>query len=305
MDEIATVFDVDRIKRMHASRSQTIRSLLDPEAAAQKDVSTRPSALDYAILHHFLEGAELAARATEHDRFSWYRTNAEANHPEWFTETACGPRVLLSPNLATLPRSAISETPYVLLGPDTRPASAPLRELCAAAFATATDTAFGELLTGHAAVVCLLRNKELGDTLDSWTISRLPGTVFVDHVNEPAVLARDLIHEAGHNWLNDALASCGVKIPAEAKFFSPWKKTARPAFGFIHACWAFPLTMIYTARALDRTSGNIRGFLRAYLSQQRELLQTTAGDHARALDLITDDELRHRLDLVHRSARTL
>ena len=38
---------------------------------------------------------------------------------------------------------------------------------------------------------------------DSWTISRLSGIVFTDHIADPLILARDLIHEAGHVWLKD------------------------------------------------------------------------------------------------------
>lgn len=306
MDELATVFALDRIQRLHESRTRTIFSLLQPgNHQTLQALAAEQSGLAYAVAHHLLEGAETAARFGEQDTFFWYRATVSADHAEWCTMTASGPRIILSPDLSTLPRSAISETPYVLLGPDTAPAPSGLCDLGDTAFATAAEAGFGALVTGHAAVVCLLRHKHLGDTLDSWTISRLPGTIFTDHVHDPTVLARDLIHEAGHNWLNDALPACGVKIPADAEFFSPWKKTTRPAFGFLHACWAFPLTMLYTARVLDRVSGPVRAFLAAYLAQQRELLATTTDDHTRALDLIGDGDLRHRLCTAHRAARDL
>ncbi|MFJ8982748.1 hypothetical protein [Streptomyces sp. NPDC102282] len=101
-----------------------------------------------------------------------------------------------------------------------------LQKLTAAAYTTGSEAGFAEPLANYAVVTCLLRYKPLGDTLVSWTITHLPGTVFSDYTNEPAVFARDLIHEAGHNWLY------------------PWRKTKRPAFGFLHACWSFedPLT---------------------------------------------------------------
>lgn len=306
VDELGTVFTLDRIQRLRESRTRKIYSLLQPEDHQMPRVpAAEQNGLGYAVAHHFLEGAEAAARAGDQDTFAWYRASVTADRTEWYTTTTAGPRIILSPDLSSLPRSAISETPYVLLGPGTTAAPAMVRDLSAIAFATAAETGFAALLTDHAAVVCLLRHKQLGDTLDSWTISRLPGTIFTDHVNEPAVLARDLIHEAGHNWLNDALAACSVKIPADAAFFSPWKKTTRPAFGFLHACWAFPLTMLYSARMLERVSGPVRIFLTAYLAQQCELLAATTDDHARALGLISDDALQHRLDTVHRAARDL
>lgn len=127
----------------------------------------------------------------------------------------------------------------------------------------------------------------------------------MEHVDDPVVLARDLIHEAGHNWLNDALAATGCKISDAAHFHSPWKQTMRPAFGFLHACWAFPLTMLFTAHALNSTAGDLHRFLTAYLDQQRSLLADTAPDHARALELISDDGLRDRLAAAHRQALAL
>jgi HEXXH motif-containing protein len=171
--------------------------------------------------------------------------------------------------------------------------------------ATAVDAHFGTLLVGHAAIVCLLRCKKLGATLDSWTISRLPGTIFTDHTGEAAILARDLIHEAGHNWLNDALAALEIKLDPEKSFFSPWKHTNRPAFGFLHACWAFPLTMIFAASVLDRLTERVREYLSVYLRQQVEALASTAEDHARALALIPDTDLRDRLQTVYRAALAL
>ncbi|MGH3868835.1 MAG: aKG-HExxH-type peptide beta-hydroxylase [Pseudonocardiaceae bacterium] len=307
MDELATVFTLDRIQRLHESRTHKIYSLLRPNDHQIPRVPTaEQSGLGYAVAHHFLEGAEAAAREGDQDTFTWYPANVVADRTEWYTATAVGQRIILSPDLPSLPSSVISETPYVLLGPDTTPAPAELRDRSAVAFATAADMGFAALVAGHATVVCLLRHRKRGDTLNSWTISRLPGTIFTDHVGEPAILARDLIHEAGHNWLNDALASGGVKISTnDAEFFSPWKNTVRPAFGFLHACWAFPLTMIYSARVLDRVSVSVRTFLTGYLAQQRELLAVTTDDHARALALIHDDDVRHRLDTVHRAARDL
>jgi HEXXH motif-containing protein len=261
-----------------------------------------PEATEYALSHHVLEGAEAAARSRDSAAFDWYATHPDANALALSTPTTAGPRVILAPDLARLPRSAISETPYYVLGPDTAAAPRELQDLADTAFTTAAETGFTDLLAAHAVVVCLLRHKSLGDTLDSWTITRLPGTIFCDHIGDPVVLARDLIHEAGHNWLNDALTATGSKISEEAQFFSPWKKTMRPAFGFLHACWAFPLTMIYTARILDSTTGDRQRFLAAYRNQQRDLLAGTAEAHAQALTLVSDTDLRNRLHAIHQEA---
>ncbi|MCX4751180.1 HEXXH motif-containing putative peptide modification protein [Kitasatospora sp. NBC_01287] len=294
------LFDFPPTTRLHRERTRKIHTILSPDT--QPPPSAVGSAADYCLAHHTLEGAESAARSGERATFDWYTANPRADIA---TPTTIGPRVVVAPDLTDLPRSPISETPYYVLGPGTEPAPLGLRTLAADAFATAADTGFGTLLTAHAVVVVLLRTKQLDDTLDSWTITRLPGTVFLDHVGDPVVLARDLIHEAGHNWLNDALTATGCKIDDQVAFHSPWKQSMRPAFGFLHACWAFPLTMLYTARVLEHTEGDVQRFLTAYLDQQRGHLATTAADHPRALELVGDEALRERLAAVHRQALTL
>ncbi|MEV0188400.1 HEXXH motif-containing putative peptide modification protein [Kitasatospora purpeofusca] len=295
------VFDFPPITRLHHDRTRKIHTVLRP--GTEPAPSGLGQATDYCLAHHVLEGAERAARAGERATFDWYTANPHADAP--FISTSVGPRIVIAPDLADLPRSPISETPYYLLGTGTEQAPIPLRTLSAGAFATAELTGFGTLLAAHAVVVVLLRTKQLGQTLDSWTITRLPGTVFLDHVGEPVVLARDLIHEAGHNWLNDALTATGCKIDDQAEFHSPWKQSMRPAFGFLHACWAFPLTMLYTAKALEHAEGDVHSFLTAYLDQQRGYLATTVADHPRALELVGEQGLRERLAAVHRQALTL
>ncbi|MFI9273941.1 aKG-HExxH-type peptide beta-hydroxylase [Kitasatospora sp. NPDC052896] len=297
------LFDFPPTTRLHRERTRKIHTILSPDAQPQP-TGLGPAA-DYCLAHHALEGAESAARSGERATFDWYAANPYADAASNSTPTALGPRVVVAPDLSDLPRSPISETPYYVLGPGAGPALISLRTLAACAFAVAADTGFGTLLAAHAVVVVLLRTKQLGDTLDSWTITRLPGTVFLDHVGDPVVLARDLIHEAGHNWLNDALTATSCKIDDHAAFHSPWKQSMRPAFGFLHACWAFPLTMLYTARVLEHTEDDVQRFLTAYLDQQRGQLATTAADHPRALELIGDEGLRERLAAVHRQALTL
>ncbi|MFJ4680692.1 aKG-HExxH-type peptide beta-hydroxylase [Kitasatospora sp. NPDC088783] len=295
------LFDFPPTSRLHDERAAKIHTILSP-GTPPRPTGLGPAA-DYSLAHHALEGAEAAARSGERTAFDWYTANPHAAADS--TPTVLGPRVVVAPDLTDLPRSPISDTPYYVIGPGTEPAPIALRTLAAGAFITAADTGFGTLLAAHAVVVVLLRTKQLGQTLDSWTITRLPGTVFLDHVGDPVVLARDFIHEAGHNWLNDALTATGSKIDDQAAFYSPWKQSVRPAFGFLHACWAFPLTMLYTARVLEHTDGDVRHFLTAYLDRQRDLLAASAADHPRALHLIRDEGLRERLAAVHRQALTL
>ncbi|MFF7702758.1 aKG-HExxH-type peptide beta-hydroxylase [Streptomyces lydicus] len=307
MDAPANAFSYAPIQSLHRDRTRRIHAVVQPNSPHPADTvaASVTAAADYCLAHHVLEGAEAAARARDTTTFDWYGAHPDANTATLSTSTVVGPRIVINPDLDRLPRSAFSETPYYVLGPDTTAAREDLRKLATAAYNTGAQTGFGPLLAAHAVVLVLLRHKQLGDTLDSWTITRLPGTVFSDHVDEPVVLARDLVHESGHNWLNDALSATASKISDVGQFYSPWKKTMRPAFGFLHACWAFPLTMIYTARVLPQTTGALRQFLTAYLDQQRGLLAPTADDHARALALIPDAGLGQRLHAVHHEALSL
>ncbi|MEY9956726.1 HEXXH motif-containing putative peptide modification protein [Streptacidiphilus sp. MAP5-52] len=291
------------INRLHEDRTTQILTITHPDVPPP--ASGAGTAFDHAVAHHVLEGAENAARTGDLATFDWYAANPGAGAHTLSAPTAAGPRVIVTPDPSRLTTSPISDTPYYLLGPDTHAAPSQLQELAAAAYATAAAAGFGDLLAAHAVVVCLLRTKALGHTLDSWTITRLPGTVFTDHVGDPIVLARDLVHEAGHNWLNDALTATHSKIGDTERFYSPWKATERPAFGFLHACWSFPLTMLYIAHVIDQTTGDLRRFLTAYLDQQRPLLAATAADHPRALNLVPDPDLRSRLHDVYQQAADL
>ncbi|MFF5010537.1 hypothetical protein ACFY3G_48055 [Streptomyces phaeochromogenes] len=71
------------------------------------------------------------------------------------------------------------------------------------AAAPATEHGFGTLLAQHAPVICVLNRRRLDEILHNWALARLPGTVFTDYTAHPEVLARDLIHEAAHNWINE------------------------------------------------------------------------------------------------------
>jgi HEXXH motif-containing protein len=306
MEGLPEIFTMSAIDRLHIDRTEQIHRLLIPVNSVDIASSrTGDAGLRYAVAHHLLEGAEAAGRAADSQAFAWYRDAASGWIADMHTPTPVGPRIVVAPDIDSLRRSPIAETPYLVLGPKTRRADDRLVSLGVAAFTLADESGFGSLLSGHGAIVCLLRPKSLGATLDSWTISRLPGTVFTDEIGEATVLARDLIHEAGHNWLNDALAALRIKIDGETTFFSPWKGIDRPAFGFIHACWAFPLTMIYTVSVLNQAGGAVREYLHAYLEQQARLVARTARDHELALRLVPDVDLRDRLRTVYRAALAL
>ncbi|MEU9982637.1 HEXXH motif-containing putative peptide modification protein [Streptomyces sp. NPDC050856] len=249
------------------------------------------SPLDYAIAHHLLEGAEHAARARDADRLAWYRNTTVRD----LTHLSVDPHIVLSPRPADMLRSEISETAYYLVGPDTASATPEAQAIVRAALASATEHGFGTLLTQHAPVICLLNRRRLDETLHSWALTRLPGTIFTDYTVHPEVLARDLIHEAAHNWLNDALAAHDVSLPADVTFFSPWRGTRRSVFGFLHACWAFSLTVLYVREARRSATGAVVPFLDAHLRQQAVQFAAAAECLDQALSYVPANEIRDRI----------
>lgn len=91
---------------------------------------------------------------------------------------------------------------------------------------------------------------DLGPSADgftrSYSVTDLPGTIFLEHHPSPFVNAENIIHEAAHCFLNECLAASGEKVDSVSpRWWSPWKNELRPTFGFLHACFAFSVVTIY------------------------------------------------------------
>lgn len=70
----------------------------------------------------------------------------------------------------------------------------------------------------------------------------LPGTVITQAPYDIDHCAEVLVHEGSHTALN--LALCGLDVEdkvlqSRERYYSPWKGTDRPAFGFLHAVYSF------------------------------------------------------------------
>ncbi len=295
MQPLDDLFALPATTDLRRRRTIAIHRVLGTNAPA-----TTP--LSYALAHHWLEGAEGAARSADGTLLAWYRHATVRDTAQLRTGPDHNTPITLHPEPDRMRRSAIAATPYYVINPETTPASQPALEHVRNGFEAAATAGFGALLRDHAPIVCLLGRKALHDTLLSWTITRLPGTVFTDYTGHPLILARDLIHEAGHNWLNDALSACHVTIPAGQRFYSPWRATERPAFGFLHACWAFPLTVLYAARLATTASLEVRDFLIAHLRLQSDQLAQASDSFRAAVTLVDHDDLRRRMTEVFDAA---
>ncbi|MEV8128650.1 HEXXH motif-containing putative peptide modification protein [Streptomyces sp. NPDC085944] len=300
MNDIAAILDLDAIAVHRRERTAATLTLLDRGSVIPADDEALP--LAYALAHHRLEGAENAARRRDTTTLDWYRNAAGPALARLAYSTRLGPRIVVAPDEDDMIRGPHSDTPYYVLGPGTTGGVPSLVDDASGHIAV---TGLDELVGAHAAVICLTGRRRPDQTLRSFAITRLPATVFTDHTGDAAVLGRDLVHEAAHNWLNDALAALHITIPDDETYFSPWRGTQRPAYGFLHACFAFPLTMIYAARARLHTTGAGNAVLADHERQQRPRLVAAQDDFIRAVKLISDPGLRERLDSVFQHARTL
>lgn len=132
MHVLADLFALPPIGRLHHERTQRIHAIIRPGAQApQPSTST---AADFCLAHHALEGAEAAARASDASTFDWYVAHPDAGATTNSVPTTVGARVVVTPILADLPRSAISETPTTSWAP----APKPPRPTCAASRPTRT-----------------------------------------------------------------------------------------------------------------------------------------------------------------------
>ncbi|MER8084220.1 aKG-HExxH-type peptide beta-hydroxylase [Streptomyces sp. NPDC087532] len=304
MSDIAAALHLDTILAHRRERTTAALTLLHPgHTPTPSNDEALP--LAYALAHHRLEGAETAARGRDTTVLDWYRNTAERAFSRLIHPSRLGPRIVIAPQQDEMIHGLHSETPYYVLSADTTLASEPLTTLVDDAFAHITDAGLDGLVHEHAAVICLTGRRRPDQILRSFAITRLPATVFTDHTGDAAILGRDLVHEAAHNWLNDALATLQVTIPEDDTYFSPWRGTERPAFGFLHACFAFPLTLIYAARALPAASGPGHTVLADHARRQHTHLARAQDDFARALKLVTNDSLRERLETVFHRARSL
>jgi hypothetical protein len=302
--DLTDVLDLPAIPQHHRTRHRRILDTLAAGAGHTPNAHQLPPAPAHALAQHALLGAEAAARRGDETTFLWY-----TDHTDCHVEPLLGPHgtfpVALTPEPGDLITSRISETPYYLLNPRTRAAEPALQALLRDSATTAANLGFAHLINHHATVVCLLNRKPLGSPLRSWTISRLPGTVFCDYVADPTILGRDLVHEAGHTWLNDALSATGTALDNTRTFYSPWKNTHRPTYGFLHACWSFALVALYVAAALDQPGIDNPDYLTNYLHRRRAELRTVGDNHEEALTLVPDTDLRERLREVYQQAAAL
>ena len=198
--------------------------------------------LTHALLYHSLYELKEAAKIADEARALAVLSlwNRPAQTQRNLVQTICGDLFIQDSQDSCLARNIDSENEVWVLSGDTMDLEAkPKISLVQRAVAIAEDVGCGYYLDAALAIVILMKQRELDEPTNSWSVSSLPGTIYMDYQIHPALVAKDLIHESAHCWLNECLDACRESLPSKEAFYSPWKRKMRPAYGIIHAGFAF------------------------------------------------------------------
>lgn len=152
-------------------------------------------------------------------------------------------------------------------------------------------------LTDSVGVVAILGLATPGAPTATWATGRLPYVVHLHLLPRAELVARDLIHEATHTYLNDWLASRDFHLdPYQPMFWSPWKDSKRPLFGFTHSIMAFSVVTAFLASVMSDSSTDW-SWLRPFHDAEQQRLQSCAESVSSALPMLPDDLGRRLSDV--------
>lgn len=170
-----------------------------------------------------------------------------------------------------------------------------------AALAKLHGDAFFSDLCAVGAPLCIDLGMSTGSITHSFTVTELPGTVFSEHHPNAFINAENLVHEAAHGFLNAMLRVHGIALESQrARFWSPWKNSLRPLFGFLHACFAFSVVAIHHRDRYRHASAP--AVLSQDLQCKLQLLVQAAPAFFEAVSEVKADEVAELLTLVYLDA---
>ncbi|MGI5151694.1 aKG-HExxH-type peptide beta-hydroxylase [Plantactinospora sp. CA-294935] len=248
--------DLKDLRERRAAQVRAAGARLDERFVVPPTLDAR----QYALLHHFTYAITAAVRERRLD-------DARDLTQRWETaSTASGTSLLPGHDVRVVAADDCErsdddryESPLFLhLDPASRTVpSAPWSGAGEAIQRAGLD----HFITSVTGVVVTLQVRGRRDTTQSYALKALPGTIFIDVVQDPVRLGELILHESAHTLLNEIFAACGVDLDPEARWYSPWKQAYRPAYGLLHAGFAFGVLQKYFefhAAASDRPSAYAR-----------------------------------------------
>jgi HEXXH motif-containing protein len=211
----------------------------------QLPASVATDTRSYALTHHYVYAVTDAVQAGQVD-------DARALADEW-------PRAYHRPGVEILPGHRVSiaerdacrerddanyESPLYLCLGDAELSTSD-SEVWAEALAAVAASGLDWIVESVLGVVVALDDRNRRETTNSYTLKALPGSIFIDLVADPVRLGELVLHESAHALLNDVLNAFDVRLSPEARWYSPWKGVNRPAYGILHAGFAFGVLQSY------------------------------------------------------------
>jgi hypothetical protein len=163
------------------------------------------------------------------------------------------------------------------------------------AVARLEDCGMGGLLDLGLRLLVVLDPVPARGEMRSYTIRTFPGIVWTEDVACDIRLAEAIAHESAHASLNLLLAAADVTFPADLRYFSPWKGVERPAFGLVHAAFAFSTLCGYWAAAAGGADDEQRRYCEQRRHTEAEHLRSVRPAVLDALRYVEDTELRDLL----------
>jgi HEXXH motif-containing protein len=161
----------------------------------------------------------------------------------------------------------------------------------------ASRSGYGWLTGQSLSIVVSLHARRLDEATSSWTVSTLPCTIYTDYYPAPALMGKDLVHEAAHSWLNDCLTATHDRLAGEAEYWSPWKHRNRTPFGIVHSAFAFSCVVNFlTWLAGLTTEEALVGYCERRLPAERGRLTEARAGIERALKLTRDGRVRQMVE---------
>lgn len=142
-------------------------------------------------------------------------------------------------------------------------------------------------------IAIVLQRREATETNQSYALSALPGTIFLDWIPLPVRLGEVILHESTHCLLNELIEAWNVQVDSSLTWYSPWKQERRPALAIIHAAIAFGTVVQYLSQHRNGESQEARyaafraeterSRLKEVLPTVREVLNVIAHEKLTAL----------------------
>jgi len=100
-------------------------------------------------------------------------------------------------------------------------------------------------LLRQAQVIVITRAVGARDTMRSYSLRNVYGTVYIEASAATIRFAEALLHEATHCWLNELLEASGEGLTDRGQWYSVWKECKRPAYGILHAVLTFAVLILF------------------------------------------------------------